>query len=151
MLFAKKQLAAQVASRGQPVLTIASEAPGLTDPDHPSNGESPKRDGLPNVVPSGASIASNTSSDLPRAPQSVGPPHASNESTPPFPPRQAGEYIEELFQILKTAFPLLLLSMETVVDQLTQRFKANPEEEIYRLVSMLMGDGIQVGNPQQLT
>jgi hypothetical protein len=34
--------------------------------------------------------------------------------------------------------------METLVDQINQRFKATPEEEIYRLVCMLLQDAIQV-------
>ena len=58
--------------------------------------------------------------------------------------RQGWEYIDEVVQILKTAFPLLILSMETMVDQILQRFKAPPEEEIYRLISMLLQDAIQV-------
>lgn len=57
----------------------------------------------------------------------------------------AWEYIEEVVQILKTAFPLLILSLETMVDQISQRFKATPEEEIYRLVCMLLQDAVQVG------
>lgn len=58
--------------------------------------------------------------------------------------RQSWEYIEEVVQILKTAFPLLILSLETMVDQIAQRFKATPEEEIYRLVCMLLQDAINV-------
>jgi transformation/transcription domain-associated protein len=52
--------------------------------------------------------------------------------------------VEEVVQILKTAFPLLILCMETLVDQINQRFKATPEEEIYRLICMLLQDAIQV-------
>jgi len=45
-------------------------------------------------------------------------------------------------QILKTAFPLLILSLETIVDQITSRFKSTAEEEIYRLVCMLLQDAM---------
>jgi transformation/transcription domain-associated protein len=63
-----------------------------------------------------------------------------------FPPmRQAWEHVEEVVQILKTAFPLLILSMETMVEQINLRFKATPEEEIYRLICMLLQDAMQVG------
>jgi transformation/transcription domain-associated protein len=59
--------------------------------------------------------------------------------------RFAWEHIDEVVQILKTAFPLLILSMETMVDQIMQRFKGSPEEEAYRLLGMLLQDAMQVG------
>jgi transformation/transcription domain-associated protein len=58
--------------------------------------------------------------------------------------RQPWEYIDEVVQILKTASPLLILSMETMVDQINQRFKSTSEEEIYRLIGMLLQDALQV-------
>ncbi|KAG2013625.1 atypical/PIKK/TRRAP protein kinase [Coprinopsis cinerea AmutBmut pab1-1] len=57
--------------------------------------------------------------------------------------RAAWEYVDEILQILKTAFPLLILSLETVVDQIQHKFKPQPEEEVYRNVCMLMQDAIQ--------
>ena len=57
--------------------------------------------------------------------------------------RSPADNIEEVGQILKTAFPLLIMTLETVVDQIMQRFKASPEEEIYRLVCMLLQDAVQ--------
>jgi transformation/transcription domain-associated protein len=60
--------------------------------------------------------------------------------------RQPWEWIEEVVQILKTAFPLLVLSLETVVDQINQRFKPGPEEETYRMVNLLLGEANQVQN-----
>ncbi|OBZ70424.1 Transcription-associated protein 1 [Grifola frondosa] len=53
------------------------------------------------------------------------------------------DQVEEVVQILKTAFPLLILSMETVVEQIQHRFKATPDEEIYRLTCMLLQDATQ--------
>lgn len=70
--------------------------------------------------------------------------HTSTEGQPTFVIRQAWEHVDEVVQILKTAFPLLILSMETMVDQIFQRFKATTEEEIYRLICMLLQDAIQV-------
>ena len=66
------------------------------------------------------------------------------ESQLPAHLKQSWDYIEEVVQILKTAFPLLILSLETMIDQIAQRFKATPEEEVYRLVCMLLQDAIQV-------
>ena len=70
--------------------------------------------------------------------------------SPAHPVRQAWEHIEEVGQILKTAFPLLIMSLETIVDQINQRFKNTSDEEIYRLVCMLVGDGLQVRTEQFL-
>lgn len=62
----------------------------------------------------------------------------------PVPLRGAWDHIEEVNQILKTAFPLLILCMETLVDQINSHFKVSGEEDIYRLICMLMQDAIQV-------
>ncbi|KAK9459333.1 uncharacterized protein V1516DRAFT_508906 [Lipomyces oligophaga] len=56
---------------------------------------------------------------------------------------QPWEYVEEILGILKTAFPLLTLSMETFVDQIYQRFKCSEDEDAYRLVAALLSDGVQ--------
>ncbi|KZT74387.1 FAT-domain-containing protein [Daedalea quercina L-15889] len=56
--------------------------------------------------------------------------------------RQSPDYVEEVVQILKTAFPLLILSMETMVDNIQSRFRASSEEEIYRLTCVLLGDAV---------
>lgn len=45
--------------------------------------------------------------------------------------------------ILKTAFPLLALSMEMIVDQISTRFKPSPEEDIFRLITALLSDSLQ--------
>ncbi|TPX51638.1 hypothetical protein SeMB42_g00090 [Synchytrium endobioticum] len=52
------------------------------------------------------------------------------------------EYIEELMALLKTAFPLLALTMETLVEQIVQRLKPSADEDIYRLIVALLGDGV---------
>jgi transformation/transcription domain-associated protein len=46
-------------------------------------------------------------------------------------------------QILKTAYPLLSLSMETTVDQLSARLKPSADEELYRLVCLMANDADQ--------
>jgi transformation/transcription domain-associated protein len=59
-------------------------------------------------------------------------------------PRQAWEYVEEVVQLLKTAFPLLVLSLETIVDQVAGKFKSSSEEDTYRHICMLLSDALQV-------
>ncbi|TDL29737.1 hypothetical protein BD410DRAFT_736870 [Rickenella mellea] len=55
----------------------------------------------------------------------------------------ASDNVDEIVSILKTAYPLLTLTLETMVDQFTNRFRATAEEEIYRFTFMLLQDGIQ--------
>ncbi|CUM64287.1 uncharacterized protein PRCAT00001885001 [Priceomyces carsonii] len=66
--------------------------------------------------------------------------------------RQAWEHVEEIMGILKTAYPLLALSLESLVDQINQRFKCTADEDAYRLGVALLNDGIQyvnrLGNPR---
>ncbi|KAJ7276442.1 hypothetical protein B0H12DRAFT_1227571 [Mycena haematopus] len=58
-------------------------------------------------------------------------------------PRQAWDYVEEVVQLLKTAFPLLVLSLETIVDQVAGKFKSSSEEDTYRHLCMLISDALQ--------
>ncbi|ORY74856.1 FAT domain-domain-containing protein, partial [Protomyces lactucae-debilis] len=68
-------------------------------------------------------------------------PGASAQSTTAT--RQPWEHVDEIMAILKTAFPLLALSMETMVDQIQQRFKCQADEDAYRLIVALLNDGVQ--------
>ncbi|KSA03288.1 uncharacterized protein AC631_00926 [Debaryomyces fabryi] len=79
------------------------------------------------------------------------------KSTPSVPPgstgaRQSWEHVEEIMGILKTAYPLLALSLESLVDQINQRFKCTADEDAYRLGVALLNDGVQylnrLGNPR---
>ncbi|RLV84171.1 Transcription-associated protein 1 [Meyerozyma sp. JA9] len=67
--------------------------------------------------------------------------------------RQAWEHVEEIMGILKTAYPLLTLSLESLVDQINQRFKCTADEDAYRLGVALLNDGVQylnrLGNPRE--
>ena len=58
------------------------------------------------------------------------------EKKPPW------EHTEEILAVLKTAFPLLALSMETMVDQISKHFKCPPDEDAYRLIVALLNDGL---------
>ncbi|BGP26145.1 transcription-associated protein 1 [Rhodotorula toruloides] len=64
-------------------------------------------------------------------------------STAPANQRQPWDYIDEIMAVLKTAFPLLALSMEMIVDQISTRFKPAADEDIYRLISALLADALQ--------
>ncbi|KAJ3211873.1 hypothetical protein HDU67_004198 [Dinochytrium kinnereticum] len=70
-------------------------------------------------------------------------PNKPSNGTPTPVRRQPWEYVEEVMALLKTAFPLLALSMETMVDQMAQRLKPNTDEDIYRLIVALLTDGVQ--------
>ncbi|KAI6272293.1 hypothetical protein MCOR27_008404 [Pyricularia oryzae] len=56
--------------------------------------------------------------------------------------RQPWDLTEEIMSVLKTAFPLLALSMETMVDQIQKNFKCPPDEDAYRLIVALLNDGL---------
>ncbi|KAK4104754.1 hypothetical protein N658DRAFT_418642 [Parathielavia hyrcaniae] len=56
--------------------------------------------------------------------------------------KQPWDLSEEIMSVLKTAFPLLALSMETMVDQIQKHFKCPPDEDAYRLIVALLNDGL---------
>ncbi|KAE8354212.1 transcription-associated protein [Aspergillus coremiiformis] len=58
------------------------------------------------------------------------------------PLKKPWEYSDEVMSGLKTAFPLLALSMETMVDQIHKNFKCPPDEDAYRLIVALLNDGL---------
>ncbi|KAK7720750.1 transcription-associated protein 1 [Botryosphaeria dothidea] len=57
-------------------------------------------------------------------------------------PRKPWDYVEEVMAALKTAFPLLALSMETMSDGIAKHFKCPPDEDAYRLIVALLNDGL---------
>lgn len=67
-------------------------------------------------------------------------------------PPPALEHVDEIMGILKTAYPLLALLLELIVDQINQRFKCTADEDAYRLGVALLNDGVQylnrIGNPR---
>ncbi|RCI15754.1 hypothetical protein L249_2056 [Ophiocordyceps polyrhachis-furcata BCC 54312] len=61
---------------------------------------------------------------------------AAGQKKPPW------ELTEEIMSVLKTAFPLLALSMEAMVDQIQKHFKCPPDEDAYRLIVALLNDAL---------
>lgn len=59
-------------------------------------------------------------------------------------PRKPWEYVEEILRTLRTAYPLLVVSMEGIVDSINTRFKCPWDEDSYRLIVALLNDGISV-------
>jgi len=65
-------------------------------------------------------------------------------------PRQPWEHVDEILQTLKTNHPLVILSLETMVDQIQHKFKPTQEEDLYRQVSLLLSDAVHVRPPCDL-
>lgn len=72
-----------------------------------------------------------------------GQPNKSLDETTTKAPTPTHPY-DEIMSMLKTGYPLLALSMETMVDQIQLKFKPQPDEEMYRLVVALYNEGVQV-------
>lgn len=71
-----------------------------------------------------------------------GPAGAVGQNEKPKDKKPAWELTDEIMSALKTAFPLLALSMETMVDQIQKHFKCPPDEDAYRLIVALLNDAL---------
>lgn len=60
------------------------------------------------------------------------------------------EHADELMLTLKTQFPLLSMSMETIVDAIQKNFKCPPDEDAYRLIVALLNDGLNYIHRQHM-
>ncbi|KAF2743549.1 hypothetical protein M011DRAFT_471297 [Sporormia fimetaria CBS 119925] len=114
------------------------------------NSPAPKQGSPDRSSSTGA--AQNTNGDAQTATNGVGSAAAKPEgqSGTPKPagaegatvPKKPWDHAEEIWNILKTAFPLLALSMETMLDQISKHFKCPPDEDAYRLIVALLNDGL---------
>ncbi|KAJ8698457.1 transcription-associated protein 1 [Pleurotus ostreatus] len=95
----------------------------------------------PNAEPTQQSASTTSAQDASQANAATTPSTSFDPMT--FPSRQASEHLEEVVQILKTAFPLLILSMETMIDQFHAKFKLSSEEETYRHIGLFLADAMQ--------
>ena len=73
---------------------------------------------------------------------------ANGASAQPPTPRQPWELVDEIMSSLKTQFPLLTLTMEKMVDQISIRAKPSSDEDIYRFFAALLADALQVSSIQ---
>lgn len=87
-----------------------------------------------------SSNASNGQGGTPVAPAAPLP------KAPPLPL----DYVDEIINMLKTAFPLLALMMEKMVDHISIRAKPNSEEDIYRFFAALLNDAMQVSRRSEI-
>lgn len=65
------------------------------------------------------------------------------QAVQPPQPKQPWELVEDIMNSLKTAFPLLALTMEKMVDQISLRAKTSSDEDIYRFFAALLADALQ--------
>lgn len=54
------------------------------------------------------------------------------------------ERLEEITSICRTAHPLLSLSLENMIDHVSNRFRVLPEEDLHRVISAIFSDAVQV-------
>ncbi|KAF4778731.1 FAT domain-containing protein [Colletotrichum scovillei] len=147
MLVIKKNQEAKEKARQRAQSTVSNGKPSASP-------QQPKQDGVPKPDASGsrpgtasggdanASVKTegNDANGTPAA-QANGAAAGGDQSTagqkkPPW------ELTEEIMSALKTAFPLLALSMETMVDQIQKHFKCPPDEDAYRLIVALLNDAL---------
>jgi len=114
----------------------ANGRPGSSSRPATANGD---------TVMTNRGTTNGASSSPKREPDGNAQPAAESEvdKQPPA-PKKPWEYSEEIMSVLKTAFPLLALSMETMVDQVQKHFKCPPDEDAYRLIVALLNDGLSV-------
>ena len=85
----------------------------------------------------GAAANGNSAAPGQNGQQSMPPPQ-------PNQPRLPWELVDEIMNSLKTQFPLLALTMEKMVDQISIRAKPSSDEDIYRFFAALLADALQV-------
>ena len=101
-----------------------------------------------NSTTAGASNASpndttnGTSGSPKREPEAKEQQKSEDGSQEPEKDKKPWEHSDEIMQVLKTAFPLLALSIETMVDQIQKHFKCPADEDAYRLIVALLNDGL---------
>ncbi|GMM30245.1 histone acetyltransferase [Martiniozyma asiatica (nom. inval.)] len=74
-------------------------------------------------------------------------------ATHPLLQRKPWTSVENISRVMKSAYPLLTLSLESFVDQINQRFKVSADAEAYRLIVALYHDSIhqfsRLQNPRE--
>ena len=114
----------------------------------------PMKQGSPNAnqgTGSGKSSRPNTANgdNTPNREQAKDPDSKGNEPEK-VETKKPWEYADELMLTLKTQFPLLSMSMETIVDAIQKNFKCPPDEDAYRLIVALLNDGLNYIHRQHM-
>ncbi|KAK6523766.1 hypothetical protein TWF281_001738 [Arthrobotrys megalospora] len=132
----KKQQTAQQAkakpNQGSPAGAAAAGSAASPPRPDSSAGARPETPSQPNgtaAVPTPATNGAAANSSAPQSPAPV--------------KKNPWEHADEIMSVLKSAFPLLALSMETMGDQIHKYFKCPPDEDAYRLIVALLNDGLQ--------
>jgi transformation/transcription domain-associated protein len=136
-----KEKAARAAKQQQSQQSSPAPKQGSPDARPGSSGAQAATNGdaKPPVTTSTPGGTVKTEGNAQGNPAPNGPPTV--EVTPPA-PKKPWDHVEEISAILKTAFPLLALSMETMLDQIHKNFKCPPDEDAYRLIVALLNDGL---------
>lgn len=139
LLAKKKQAEQRQASMKERQAAQQGQSAQSASPERNADG-TPSRPGTAN-----GESAANGNSDTPKLKQEANgqtQPNGEVERPQREPLKKPWEYADEIMAGLKTAFPLLALSMETMTDQIQKNFKCPPDEDAYRLIVALLNDGL---------
>jgi transformation/transcription domain-associated protein len=115
----------QAASAAASSSTSAPAAPGGPQPPPPSQQQPPQQ--------------------APPPPPHPGVPDPSGRVRAEFGPNQSMQWVEEVFNVLRRSHPSLTTEIEKVLDELSRRFKPEPEEELYNAVFGLTAKAFKQG------
>lgn len=135
----QQQKAAQNASNSNSATPKPNGSPSVQRSDTPANrpdSAAGSRPGTANPESSNTAVKNEPDANGDNKADALTNGAPANQKRPPW------EYTEEVLSVLKTAFPLLALSMETMVDQISKFFKCPPDEDAYRLITALLNDAL---------
>lgn len=138
----QKQERLNKAKQSSPAVKQGSPDGGLNAPNGRPDGAS--RPGTATSENAQNNVENGISGTPKREPNSQGQSVPDQEVEQQAVQKKPWEYSDEIMSVLKTAFPLLALSMETMVDQIQKHFKCPPDEDAYRLIVALLNDGLAV-------
>jgi len=124
--------------------TPAPQSAGPNAPGGQESGEGGGGEGTMTTPQSATAPAQGGEAQAASTPASAPPSSAPQAPGDANARKQPWENVEEILSALKTGFPLLALSMETMVDQIIQRLKPTADDDMYRLISALLNDAVQV-------
>jgi transformation/transcription domain-associated protein len=135
----KQQGAAQSSSNGSSATPKPNGSPSVQRQDTPANrpdSAAGSRPGTANPESSNTAVKNEPDANGDNKADALANGSSASQKRPPW------EHTEEVLSVLKTAFPLLALSMETMVDQISKFFKCPPDEDAYRLITALLNDAL---------